>query len=166
MTDENKNNDGQVQARKVRMTPGLWAGAAGVIVLVSVLAFAGGIFITRATSNNGSNTQRMGDTSHLPSDMQGAMPSGQRMGMFGGGITGEVIEISSSKITLKEERTGGLVTYEITSNTEVTDDGDDAAIDDIQAGDTVQIQGTDDTEDTAAGTIILNPTTPTRVQFQ
>lgn len=167
MKNDTKTNDEPVEIRqKTHITSGMWAAAASAAVLIFIVGFTGGIFVGRAGANNSSGAQQSGDSSQLPGGMQGVMPNGQRMGMFGGGITGEVTEVSSSTITLKEERTGGLITYDITSDTEVTDNGDDAVIGDVKVGDTVQVQGTDDTDDTAAGTITLNPSTPTRSQFQ
>ena len=160
------------EPKKTYISPGVKAGIATFAVVIFIVGLGSGVLIGRATTgqSNGRPMQSGGDSQQFPGGgMQGG-PSGQSsqrgMGMFGGGITGEVTEVSSSSIMLKEERTGGLITYQVTDDTEVTDDGDDAKISDVQVGDTVAVQGTDDEDDSAAGTITLNPSTPTRGQFQ
>ncbi len=165
MKDETIHNDQSVEGRIIRMNPGIWAAGVGALILLAAIGFVGGVLVGRAGTNNNLSAQGPSDSFQGPGDMQGDFPNGQRMGMLGG-LTGEVTEVSSSKITVKEARTGGLVSFDITSETEVTDDGDDAAIGDVQVGDTVQIQGTDNTDDSVAGTITRNPSTPTRGQFQ
>lgn len=160
---------GESAPRKAYIPPKVKVGAVAIAAVVFIVGLSGGVFIGKASGSTNSVAARDDDT-QFPSGMQdGNFPGeaqGGGMGMLGGGNTGEVMAVSASSITVKDQRSGGLTTFDITSDTNVTDDGDSATIADVQVGDTVMAQGTDDEDDSAAGTITLNPSTPTRGQFQ
>jgi hypothetical protein len=75
----------------------------------------------------------------------------RRMGGFG-----KVTSISSSNITISNERTNASTTYSITSNTTITDSGQTATVSDIQDGDTVIVTTASSTS-TSATRIMVNP---------
>jgi hypothetical protein len=88
--------------------------------------------------------------------MSGDMPGH----MMSRGTIGKVTSVSSGSITLTDNRSGGSVTFQLNSNTDVkSSSGDAAKISDIKVGDTVSVRGTYATDDTLASTIIINPST-------
>jgi hypothetical protein len=69
---------------------------------------------------------------------------------------GKVASISSSSITISNERTSANTTYSITSGTTITDNGQSATASSIQDGDIV-IVTTSSTSPTTATRILVNP---------
>jgi hypothetical protein len=85
-------------------------------------------------------------------------PNGGMRSHMARGTYGKVTNVSSSSITLTDERSGGSITFAINSNTDVNNSsGDNAKVSDIKVGDTVLVQGTSATDDTLADTIVINP---------
>jgi hypothetical protein len=82
----------------------------------------------------------------------GGVGSGRRFS----GAFGQVTSISSSSITINNQRTSASSTYVITSSTTITDNGQTASASSIQDGDTVLIM-TSSTSSTTASKILVNP---------
>jgi hypothetical protein len=120
----------------------------GVIVLC-VISFGIGIsyqkhhtkaVVTTATTSGGTTTG----------------PSGGGFSRRGNGSIGAVTAISSTSITLTNQRTNASDTYAITSSTTITDNGQAVTTSDIQVGDTVLV--TTSTSDASTATrILVNP---------
>jgi hypothetical protein len=81
-------------------------------------------------------------------------------GRFGGGfsnhIFGQVSAISSSSISIQDNRTGTTITLAITSSTQITDNGQSVSVSDIQTGDTV-IASKSTSNSSDASVILVNP---------
>ncbi|HVV26021.1 MAG TPA: hypothetical protein VHC21_03240 [Candidatus Saccharimonadales bacterium] len=82
-------------------------------------------------------------------------------GRFGGGVRreggiGSVTAISSSSITVSDQRSGTSKTYSITSSTQITDNGSTVDYTDIKTGDTVLVTASSSSSTTAAR-ILVNP---------
>ena len=138
------------QSRAITVTTSNVATAKWVIGMVVAAAVAGvsGFIIGTQIDDNGRAMQN--EPGQGFGQMEGA---GGRM--FDG-MMGTVTEISSDSITI-EQSAGPMrsdssdtqeKTYALTSATTVTEDGDEATIDDIQVGDMVRIE-TDDESETA-----------------
>ncbi|HVV67207.1 MAG TPA: hypothetical protein VHB72_04030 [Candidatus Saccharimonadales bacterium] len=92
----------------------------------------------------------------------GKFVSGQ--GGFGGGFggrrmngsIGSVTTVSSSSITVNDQRSGSTKTYSITSSTQITDNGSAVPYSDIQTGDTVLVTA-GSSSSTTAERILVNP---------
>lgn len=87
-------------------------------------------------------------------------------GMRGGGTMGTVTAVTSDSIVVEDTRQNTTVTYAITSDTTVTDDGTTASVSDIAVGDTVLIRATSTSSSSSsdgsattktASSIVLNP---------
>lgn len=86
---------------------------------------------------------------------------GNLAGGFGGAnrglrAFGSVTAISSSSITISNQRTGADSTYNITSSTQITDNGQSVTYSDIQIGDVVVITKASTTSSNASA-IDVNP---------
>lgn len=108
---------------------------------------------------------QIGKTNSTDAQAQGAMSgvSGRMSEMRGG--FGTVTAVSDSSITIEsrmgrmrqgDNTQGGAITYKITGDTKVTNNGESAAIGDLKTGDTVRVETSDDSSDTATA-IELNP---------
>ena len=119
---------------KVRSSKPISNGSNGgwiaAIIGALVIGLFGGIIagmqIGKSTSTNGQGGQ----------SAQGGMG---RMGQ-NRGTMGTVTSVSNSSITVKDTRQNESVTYTITSDTKVTNDGETAAVSDIAVGDTVMVR--------------------------
>lgn len=129
-----------------------------IAIVVAIVVSAGaGLFagMQIGKAGNGTAAQGMGSA------------AGQRggMGMMRGGF-GTVTAVSESSITIesrmmrmRQDDSGSeasTMTYKITSDTKVTNNGETAAIGDIKTGATVRVETSDSNSDTAT-TIELNP---------
>lgn len=72
------------------------------------------------------------------------------------GVIGTVSAISSSSISVNDERSGSTVTLAITSSTQITDNGQTTSASDIQTGDTVFVTK-DSSNASQAARILVNP---------
>lgn len=77
-------------------------------------------------------------------------------GMRRAGVHDTVTAISSTSITVKNERTNATSTYAITSSTQILNNGANATISDIKTGDTVRVRASNTDTNTAAE-IEINP---------
>lgn len=103
---------------------------------------------------------QVGKTSSATASQRDGGPGGAG-GQMGGpgamnGTFGEVTAVSSTSITVKDQRSSESTTYKINDDTKITDGGNTAAVTDITKGDTVMI-ATSDSDDTTASSIKLNP---------
>ncbi|HEX4774031.1 MAG TPA: hypothetical protein VH234_00755 [Candidatus Saccharimonadales bacterium] len=86
------------------------------------------------------------------------LTGGQGRGGFGrraGGL-GQVTAVSSTSITISNQRTGASTTYSITPSTTITDNGQTVTTSDIQNGSTVLIM-TSGSSNTTATSIVVSP---------
>jgi|GEM_PF-2440355 len=140
----------------------------GVAVGAGMVLLFGGAAAGFAVAKGG------GDSGDRRADRNGQFPSGMAQGdssgmgaggmgggMFGGGSRGEVTAVSATSISLKDERSGGVITFDVNDATTVTNDDTDAGIGDIKIGDTVRVQGTTADDDSLASSITINPSTGT-----
>lgn len=72
------------------------------------------------------------------------------------GRLGQVTAISSSSITISNQRTGATTTYAINGSTTITDTGQTVSYSTVQVGDTVAVT-TSSSDASVATTIVLNP---------
>jgi hypothetical protein len=86
---------------------------------------------------------------------QGGGPDGGARMAFSGTM-GSVTAISSSSISVQDQREGTTKTYAITSSTTITNNGASATYSDIAVGDTVLVRSSSTTS-TDATAITLNP---------
>ena len=124
------------------------AGLIAVVVFLCVLSFFGG---RQYQKHHG------GSSNAAASSGRGNFPGG---GGFGGarrsGGIGSVTAISSSSITVNDQRSGSSKTYSITSSTQITDNGSTVDYTDIKTGDTVLVSA-DSSTSTTATRILVNP---------
>ncbi len=120
--------------------------AAVLVIVLMALSFYGGVSYEKG---------------HKTSTTAVSSRFGAGGGRFGGGfradiVVGTVSSISTSSITVNDNRTGSTVTLAITSTTQITNNGQSASVSDIQSGDTVFVQK--DTSNTSdAARIMINP---------
>ena len=72
------------------------------------------------------------------------------------GAIGQVTAITSTSITVDNQRTGNSTTYSIDGTTAISNNGQSATASDVQAGDTVLISTASSTS-TVATRIVINP---------
>jgi hypothetical protein len=84
--------------------------------------------------------------------------SGRGGGRFGGQrpTIGQVTAISSTSITVQDSSTNASTTLAITSNTQITDNGQTVTVSDIQTGSSVLVVAST-TDKTQAARILVNP---------
>jgi len=123
--------------------------AAVLVVLALIGGFVGGM---QYQKGKGSTALASG-TSAAANDQPGMGGRGfNRNGSFG-----TVTAVSSSSITVKNDRTGETKAYSISGSTTITNNGATASASDITVGDTVMVT-TSSTTSTDATDIRLNPT--------
>jgi hypothetical protein len=131
---------------------GVGIAAAGIGALLLLVGTVAGFAASRVLDH----VDRDDRSGMFGSRMSGDMPGH----MMSRGTIGKVTSVSSGSITLTDNRSGGSVTFQLNSNTDVkSSSGDAAKISDIKVGDTVSVRGTSATDDTLADTIIINPST-------
>jgi hypothetical protein len=126
----------------------------GVVVLC-LASFFGGVAYQKG---HGKSTTSVASTNGTAGGgaIGGAGGGGFRDGQRGAGGIGPVTAVSSTSITITNQRTNASATYAITSNTTITDNGQTVAASDIQTGDTVFVMAS--TSDTTTATrILVNP---------
>lgn len=113
------------------------------IIVVGALAFWGGYALGKHNSTTRPSTSAFGG-------------SGFRGGGFRGGGFGTVTAISSTSITVQNNRTNASKTFTITSSTKITNNGSSTTSSAIADGDTVVVipSSSDASE---AASIIVNP---------
>ncbi len=116
-----------------------------VVVLGLALSFCAGMQVEKH-GNRGN---------HFAGDERGLMQN-RAGGMRRMGGLGSVTAVSSSSITVQNQRTGTSTTYTIDSSTKITNNGATAAISDIKTGATVLVR-TSSSSTTTATTIEVNP---------
>lgn len=131
--------------------------AATIVFLACGISFAAGMQYQK----HNQPTIRAGLNDRF-SDGQGEYGMGQ--GFRGGGMRqnvaiGTVTAISSTSITVNDQRSGTSTTKTINSTTTITNNGTKVAVDSIKVGDSVFVRAsTSDT--TIASSIDVNPTMP------
>lgn len=115
------------------------------IIVLCGLSFWGGIYYQKQQTQT--NTMMSGNNTFGP---------GQGMMQRGGGA-GEVTSISSTSITISNQRTGESESYTLTDNTTVSENGETKSLRNIATGDTVMIMTSGSSSKTATR-ILLNPT--------
>jgi hypothetical protein len=126
----------------------LWKVILPVVLLVVGLAsgFAAGM-----------NYQKKHTTTNTPSlSTNGGFSSNGGPSMQFSGTMGSVTAISSSSISVQDQREGTTMTYAITGSTKITNNGASATYSDIAVGDTVLVRSSSSTS-TDATAITLNP---------
>lgn len=122
-----------------------------VVVVLCGLSFLGGEKYQKNHQSTATNTTSSTGNQTTPTGGFG----GGRFGNRGGGF-GQVTAVSSSSITITNQRTNASTTYSITSSTTITDNGSTVTTSDIQTGDTVLVR-TSGSGSTAATAIEVNP---------
>jgi len=144
---QTSNHSRNPNGYKVTVSTRLLGIVAAVIILCG-LSFYGGVSYQKhhakatpaANTNIGSN---------------GAGGFGGSGARRSGGF-GQVTAVSSTSITVSNQRTGASTTYSITSSTTITDSGQSVTTSDIQTGDTVLVT-TSGSGSTTATAILVNP---------
>jgi hypothetical protein len=162
MREETKEVSGEefqrMQAETTFQKPNFITAHRSVLVPILVLAVVAGLsFGAGIQYQKGKKDTSLPATAAAqfgPSDTNG--PRTFRSGGPGASI-GQVKAVSSTSITVTNERTGTDSTLAINSTTVVTNAGATAAVSDIKAGDTVFVQAATN-DATTATRIMLNPT--------
>jgi hypothetical protein len=123
-------------------------GLLAVVVVLCVLSFWGG---TRYEDHHGA---KISTSTTSGSTGGGGFGTSGRARLSGG--FGQVTAVSSSSITITNQRTSASTTYTITASTTITDNGQTVTTSDIQTGDTVLIRTSGSGSTTATG-ITVNP---------
>lgn len=142
---EISSNGSGLQGRKVTFTTRS-IGLVVVVLILCGLSFYGGISYQKhhvKASAVSSTASRTG--------LGGGFGGTRRSGGFG-----QVTAVSSTSITLTNQRTNASTTYSITSTTTITDNGQAVTTSDIQTGDTVLVT-TSASSSTTATSILVNP---------
>ncbi len=124
-------------------------GLAGLVIVLCGLSFWGG-----TAYQKGHAPKAIATTSSSGGSGAGGFGGGGR-GRFSGGL-GQVTAVSTSSITITNQRTNASTTYSITSSTTITDSGQTVTASDIQTGDTVLVS-TSGSASTTATRILVNP---------
>lgn len=140
--------------RQAAATPGRqvtvqsrWLGLGMAAVVLCALSFWGGITYQE---HHGKTTMLTGNSNGFGGGFS------RQSGMRRLGAIGQVTAVSSTSITVDNQRTGSSSTYSITSATTISDNGQGATASDIQTGATVVIIPTS-SGSTTAGRILVNP---------
>jgi hypothetical protein len=146
MADEPHHVDSrQADQRKVTI-PLKAVGLVVAVIILCALSFAGG---RQYQKHHGGTTTAAGATGR-----------GFASGSFGGarrsGGIGSVTAITSTSLTVNDQRSGTAKTYSISSSTQITDNGSTVDYTDIKTGDTVLVTTSSSTS-TAATRILVNP---------
>jgi len=120
------------------------------VVILCGLSFAGGMAYQKHRTRS-AQVSTAGNASTGFSGGHGGFAGGHHLGGFG-----QVTAVSSSSITITNQRTNASTTYTITSSTTITDNGQTVSASDIQTGDTVIIT-TSGSGSTTATRILVNP---------
>jgi hypothetical protein len=126
-----------------------------LVIVIILLSFFGGVSYQKhhsSTSKVASTTTNRGGFSRQSGGM------GMNGGFSGNSdrVIGSVTAISSSSISVADQRTGSTVTLSITSSTQISDNDQSVSASDIQTGDTVFV--TEDSSNTSdADRILVNP---------
>jgi hypothetical protein len=142
------------KSRSVTIAYGSYAKYVPIVLvaaLIGLLGFAGGVQYEKG---------------HVPirpvAGLQMPGPGG-RFGYRGAhrtrGALGTVTSVSSSSITIQNQRSGTDETFKITSTTTVTNNGTSASVSDIKNGTSVLVRTTGSDANTASQ-ILLNPQLP------
>lgn len=144
------------QGNGVGSNGGWWAAIVATLVVGVVGGLVAGIQIGKgSTSSTVAGNSAIGDSQQM----------GGGFGMRGGTL-GTVTAVSDASITVEDSRQSTTVTYTITDDTTVTDNGSTASVSDIAVGDTVMVQASsnsssssssDDSTTQTATSIALNP---------
>jgi len=126
-----------------------------VVLIVAVLSFLGGM------------QYQKGKKSATTDQTASGGPSSQNFGNFQGGtgggrmniVLGQVTAISSTSISIQDSRSNSTTTLDITSSTQVTDNGEAASVSSIKVGDNVVVRP-NSSNSKQADQIILNPQAP------
>lgn len=120
-------------------------------VLVAVIVLCGVSFMGGITYQKHS-----GKTAAVTTSTTNSFGGASGFSRRGGGNFGQVTAVSTTSITLTNQRTNASSTYAITSSTVISDNGQTVDTSDIQTGDTVVV--TTSTSDTSTAThILVNP---------
>jgi len=122
------------------------------VLIVTVLSFVGGMQYQKG--------KKTASTDQVAS----GTPSGQGLGNFQGGpgggrmniVLGQVTAISSTSISVQDSRSNSTTTLDISSGTQVTNNGETASVSSIKVGDNVVVRP-DSSNSKQADQIILNP---------
>lgn len=137
-----------VKSTKTVAVPTRIIGFIVAAIVLLGLGFVGGMTYQK---HNTKSPVTSASTAAARSGFGGSGGFSRRSGSFG-----QVTAISTTSITLNNERTGASTTYAITSSTTITDNGQTVATSDIQTGDTVVVM-TSTTDTTTATSIVVNP---------
>jgi uncharacterized protein (UPF0333 family) len=149
---ENYYSTGKVQHTKTNAPTKSFTNpllAIVVLIIVAVTAFFGGVAYEKG------NTKKTPAASHNAlSSINGYGSKGSYSGQRP--ILGSVTAVSSSSISVQDERTGTTSTLAITSSTVITNNGATVAASSISVGDTVAVRASM-TNTNQASTILVNP---------
>ncbi len=121
------------------------------MLAVAGAGFAGGVKYGESREPGAAETAVTDPSLRSGPGMQDGTMGGGAMGMMG-----EVAAVNSSSITVENTRSGSRSTYAITGSTEISDEGEDAEVSDIEVGDEVLVIPSSSDED-AAAQIMINP---------
>lgn len=128
----------------------------GMIIVGAVVLVGVGFLSGMQYQKGKTPTTSVSQTANSQSSSNGSGgPGGYGGGSRGDRAFGTVSAVSSSSITI-QGRTGTSTTYNITSSTTVTNDGQSSSVSDIQTGDTV-IMTLDSSNTQNVTAIMLNP---------
>ncbi len=128
-----------------------------VVVLALVIGLGGffaGVGYQKGKVTTVANASTTGQAGQGAAGAQGGF--GGRAGRSMNGSLGTVTAVSSTSISVADQRSSTTKTYDISGDTTVSDNGATAAVTDITVGDTVLVS-TGSSTSTAATRIMLNP---------
>jgi hypothetical protein len=126
-----------------------------ILMVVVAIVFAAAFFVGGMKYQKGKDKTSSSSTAFSRTGFGGG-----QAGSFGGrqmdGSIGTVTAISSSSISVQDQRTSSTKTYNINSSTQITDSGSTVSYSSISTGDTVLVRTSSSTS-TTAETIMVNP---------
>lgn len=120
-----------------------------VVVAVAALGFFGGMQYQKSKVSSTTTTGQQ--TGGYGMGMNGIDGRASHMGEFG-----TVTAVSSTSISVKNDRTSSTKTYAISSSTTFTKDSASAAYSDVTVGDTVLVEA-NSSDSSTASSIVINP---------
>jgi hypothetical protein len=118
-----------------------------VVVIVAIAGFVGGVQYEKG---------HVKTTATTATTTRGSSGGGTGGGFNRDGGIGTVTAVSSTSISISDQRTSSTKTYSISGNTTITDNGTTVTYSDITVGETVLVRTSSSTS-TDATTIMVNP---------
>jgi hypothetical protein len=129
-----------------------------VVIVVGVGAFFGGIQVGKAKAPSTATTPTAAGTRAAGTGRGGAAGTRGAGGAFGGGVTGQIISMDATSITVKTQAGSTEIVY-FSGKTPITKE-DTASSSDLATGDNVVVRGTTSSGTVTATNISIVPTLP------